>query len=103
MLIFNTTLHIEDSIHNECLEYLIQVYIPQSLSGNLLEQPSLARIERQHEESGISYAMQFKTHDIDSLNKWADEIGEYLQQQLVEKFGNKVTGFATLLEEIPLQ
>lgn len=103
MLIFNTTLHLEDSIHDECLEYLKSEYIPKSLVGNFLEQPSLARIERQHEESGISYALQFRTKDIDSLNKWAEEVGKYVQQQLTEKFGNKVNGFATLMEEIPLK
>lgn len=102
MLIFNTTLHLEDSVHDECLEFLKKVYIPRSLEGSFLEQPSLARIEKLHEESGVSYALQFKTSDIDTLNQWADEVGEFLQQQLTELFGNKVTGFATLLEEIPL-
>lgn len=102
MLIFNTTFHVDDSIHDECLSYLKEVYIPQSLAGDLLEQPSLARIENRHGEGGLSYALQFKTKDRDTLNEWAARVGESVQRQLTDKFGNKISGFSTLLEEIPL-
>ncbi len=102
MLIFNTTLHIDDSIHDDCLKYLREEYIPESLVGKLVGQPSLARIESRHEENGVSYAMQFKTQNIESLNKWIEETGGRLQKELTDKFGSKVSGFVTLLEEIPL-
>lgn len=102
MLIFNTTLHLDDSIHNECLIFLKERYIPQAISNKMLEQPTLARIEAQHEKHGVSYAMQFKTQNIDILNNWAATIGEKLSEELNNKFGNKVAGFVTLLEEIPL-
>lgn len=102
MLIFNTTLHLDDSVHDECLEYIKKTYIPRSLEHNLLEQPSLSRIESRYEESGLSYALQFKAKDMDMLNKWAEVIGDTLQEELTARYGNKVTGFVTLLEEIPL-
>lgn len=102
MLIFNTTLHLDDSVHDECLIFLKEIYIPQAISNGLLEQPSLARIDAQHEEHGISYAMQFKTENIDTLDKWAATTGEALSRKFNEKFGAKVAGFVTLLEEIPL-
>lgn len=102
MLIFNTTLHLEDAIHDECLSFLKTFYIPKALESGLLSQPSLAKIERQHEESGVSYAMQFKTEDIDVLNRWAGETGEGLSVELNKRFGTKVGGFVTLLEEVSL-
>ncbi len=102
MLIFNTTLHLDDSVHDECLKYIKEVYIPQALAGDMLEQPSLARIDSHHEESGVSYAIQFKAQNIEILNKWAEKKGERLQNELTLKFDNKVSGFITLLEEIPL-
>lgn len=102
MLIFNTTLHLEDAIHDECLSFLKNFYIPKAMESGLLSQPSLAKIERQHEESGVSYAMQFKTEDIDVLNRWAGETGEGLSAELNKRFGTKVGGFVTLLEEVSL-
>ncbi|SHE56074.1 DUF4286 family protein [Dysgonomonas macrotermitis] len=102
MLIFNTTLHLDDSIHDECLLFLKDVYIPSALESGLLQSPSLARIDAQHEEHGVSYAMQFKTTDLDTLDNWAGSTGEKLQKELQKRFGTKVAGFVTLLEEIPL-
>lgn len=103
MLIFNTTLHVDDSVHDECLEYLKENYIPCAVSDGLLTEPALARIDSLHEVSGISYAVQFKTLNKNTLNKWAENTGSKLQRELGDKFGNKVSGFSTILEEIPLR
>lgn len=102
MLIFNTTLHLDDSIQNECLDYLKNRYIPLAIESGLLVSPSLARIESQHEESGASYAMQFKVDNLDVLAVWGDETGELLQSEMTNRFGTKVAGFVTFLEEIAL-
>lgn len=102
MLIFNTTLHVEDEVHEEFISFLKTFYIPQAVENALLNQPSLAKIERQHEENGVSYALQFKTKDIDTLNEWAEKTGENLSFEMNKRFGTKVGGFVTLLEEISL-
>lgn len=102
MLIFNTTFHVEDGLQDEFIGFLKTIYVPQALVSNLLVEPSLAKIDRQHEESGVSYALQFKTDNIDTLNKWVEQTGENLSLEMSKKFGIKVGGFATLLEEILL-
>lgn len=103
MIIFNTTFHIDDSIHDDCLDYIKNVYIPKSLEDELLEQPSLSKIESQHKERGVNYALQFKSNSVDELNEWKERVGEGLQVELSNKYGDKVMGFVTLLEEIPLK
>lgn len=102
MLIFNTTFHVEEGLQDEFIDFLKAIYIPRALDSKLLVQASLAKIDRQHEESGVSYALQFKTDNIDTLNKWAEQTGENLSLEMGEKFGTKVGGFVTLLEEILL-
>lgn len=102
MLIFNTTLHLDDSIHDQCLLYIKDKYIPQAIAGGLLHDPSLSRIESQHEEHGVSYAMQFKVENFDTLDNWASTVGEILKAEMNNRFGTKVAGFVTLMEEIPL-
>lgn len=102
MLIFNTTFHVADGLEDEFIGFLKAIYVPQALESNLLIQATLAKIDRQHEESGVSYALQFKTEDIDTLNKWVEQTGEKLSEKMGAKFGTKVGGFVTLLEEISL-
>lgn len=102
MLIFNTTLHVEDAVQDEFIDFLKGYYVPLSLKSGLLSNATLSKIERQHEESGVSYALQFKTNGIDTLNKWVEETGEGLSLEMSRRFGTKVGGFVTLLEEISL-
>jgi len=103
MLIFNTTFHTDNDVHDEYLNYMRQVYIPQSLDSGFLLEPRLARIHAQHEQSGISYSLQFKVKNIDTLNFWLSNGGNNLHEKMVIKFGNKVAGFVTVMEEIGIE
>ena len=46
--------------------------------------------------------MQFHTQDTTSLNQWLQQEGRALQQELVDRYQEKIVGFSTLLEEIAL-
>lgn len=102
MLIFNTTFHIEDGVHNECITFLKDVYIPESINGGFLLEPRFAKIHSQHELSGCSYSLQFYVKNIETLNHWLTGGETLLQQKLKASFGEKVLGFVTVMEEVKL-
>ncbi|GHV48780.1 hypothetical protein FACS1894181_05530 [Bacteroidia bacterium] len=54
------------------------------------------------DDSSESYAVQFHSADMDTLTDWMEREGEAIHRALSEKFGNKMLGFSTLLEEIEL-
>lgn len=102
MIIFNTTFHIEDNIHEDFIDFLKKTYIPFATQSGFLHQPRLALIHRQHEENGVSYSLQFHVKNTDTLNHWFDTDGQTLQKEIVKQFGNKAMGFITLMEEVSL-
>jgi hypothetical protein len=102
MLIFNTTFHVENSEHDAYLDFIRTTYIPKALENGLIKDPALAKVHANHGETGVSYALQFRAESIEILNEWAEKTGENLSKELVSKFGNKVAGFATLLEEVEI-
>lgn len=102
MIIFNTTFHVGDDVHDDCLLFFRNTYIPQAVNSGFLFDPRLALIHAQHEENGVSYSLQFKVKNVETLNHWLASDGQKLQTMLAEQFGNKVLGFITLLEEIPI-
>ena len=53
-------------------------------------------------EKTNSYAIQFHVKNIDTLNLWIENEGRGISQKLIDRFGRKVVGFTTLLEEIDL-
>lgn len=102
MIIFNTTFHADDDVNTAFLQFIKESYIPIAGSSGFLLNPRLSLIHRQHEEGGVSYSLQFYVKNTDTLNHWFSIEGNNLQEQLTKRFGNKVMGFVTILEEIEL-
>lgn len=102
MIIFNTTFHVEDEVCDDYIRFIKETYVIRAVNSGFLYEPRFARIHAQHEESGTSYSLQFKVKNVDTLNHWYATEGEALQKELTARFGNKVLGFVTLLEEISL-
>jgi hypothetical protein len=103
MIVYNTTFHIDNDILDDVLSYLITDFIPGVTAGGFLHQPYLRRILQTNEDAGESYAVQFHVKNIDTLNYWLEKEGNIIHQALIDRFGNKVVGFTTLLEEIDLE
>jgi hypothetical protein len=99
MIVYNITLHIDKKILDEALIYLKKIYIPEITAGGILVQPSLRRVMHTADE-GESYAVQFHAADTDVLKDWMCRKGEAIHRALATRFGEKITGFTTLLEEI---
>lgn len=102
MLIFNTTFHVDDNVKEAFIDFMKLIYIPQSTNSGFLHEARFAKIRPQHEQNGSSYALQFKVKNSETLNYWLSEGGLLLQQQMTAKFGNRASGFITILEEIDL-
>lgn len=100
MIVYNTTYHVEKEVQDECLEFLKQQYIPQAMSSGFLLKPCLRRVMFTEPEDGISFAIQFHVKNVDTLNYWLESEGKAIQQVLVNRFGQKIAGFSTLLEEL---
>jgi hypothetical protein len=101
MIVYNTTFHVEDEILAESINYLKSEYIPFAVRSGLLIQPVLLRV-LQDAEAGTGLCVQFRVQDQDTLHNWVRQDGMELQRKLAERFGNKMPGFSTLLEEINL-
>jgi Domain of unknown function (DUF4286) len=100
MIVYNTTFHIERDILDESLEYLKKSYIPKAMSSGFLHQPCLRRVMHTEPGEGSSFSVQFHVKNMDTLNFWLQSEGNTLHQDLVKRFGHKIAGFSTLLEEI---
>lgn len=103
MIIYNTTFHMEEEIREECLRYLKKEYIPQASGSGFLRMPKLMRVMTAPEESGASYSLQFRVKNVETLQYWLEQEGTALQHTLTRRFGQKLAGFTTLLEEITLE
>ena len=100
MIVYNTTFHIENDILDESLDYLKKQYIPKAIESGFLLHPCLRRVMQTDAGEGFSFSVQFHVKNIDTLNFWLQNEGGHLHRALVARFGHKIAGFSTLLEEI---
>lgn len=100
MIVFNTTFHVDEVIHEEFIEYMLQKYIPMATKSGLLTSPRLSRVFGKEEDEGYSFAMEFTVSDLVTLERWNVSESETIHAPLLEKFKEKLIGFSTIMETI---
>ncbi|MDR2970111.1 MAG: DUF4286 family protein [Tannerellaceae bacterium] len=102
MIIYNITFHVENEALTKYLRYLKTTYIPKATKSALLYEPCLRKILHDVPAEGTNLAVQFRAKDVDTLNYWLEKEGRFLHEDIAERFGSKVAGFSTLMEEMDL-
>lgn len=103
MFIYNSTFHCDITCHIEFVNWIRQEYIPRALTHKGLTEPRLARIFGEDDLSGRNISIQFKTPDLETLSDWYNKCGVDILRDLEKKFGNKVAGFSTIMEELDIE
>ena len=102
MIICNTTYHVDCSISGEFIDWIKEHYLPQALVGNIVSQPRLCRLMG-HNEGGVCLALQLQAPTLSILQQWNQKVGKLLHEELTGHFGDKVAGFTTFMEVIPVE
>ena len=100
MIVFNTTFHVDEALHEEFIEYMLQHFIPMSIRSGLLRSPRLARVYGKEGEEGYSYAMEFTAADLETLERWNTEESKDVYTPLLAKFKEKLAGFSTIMQTV---
>jgi DNA-directed RNA polymerase beta' subunit len=98
MFIYNVTITLEDSIHNEWLKWMKEVHIPDVMRTELFIDNKICKLIT--EELETTYAIQYTFREMEDLNKYQKEFAAKLQQEHKEKFKDKFAAFRTILEII---
>lgn len=100
MIVFNTTFHVDEGIHEEFIEYMLQKFIPMATRSGLLTSPRLARVFGKEGDEGYSYAMEFVATDIVALERWNTNESQAVHAPLLEMFKEKLIGFSTIMQTV---
>ena len=99
MIIYNVTLNIEESIHNEWLIW-IKTHIPQVLATGKFVEARLTRVLIEEEMGGVTYSIQYKAKNRRDLEDYYTNYADKLRQDGLKKFAGKMLAFRTELELI---
>ncbi|MBT4917838.1 MAG: DUF4286 family protein [Flavobacteriaceae bacterium] len=99
MIIYNVTVNIEESIHDEWLEW-IKNHIPQVLATGKFIDARLTKVLVEEEMGGTTYAIQYKAKSREVLESYYQNDAADLKQEGFIKFADKMLAFRTELEII---
>ncbi|TAL61921.1 MAG: DUF4286 family protein [Nitrospirae bacterium] len=98
MFIYNVTVTLEDSIHDEWLRWMKDVHIPHVMQTGFFVENRICKLLTEEKET--TYAIQYTFRGMDDLHKYQKEHAPRLQQDHKEKFKDKFAAFRTILEII---
>ena len=99
MIIYNVTVNIDDSVHNEWLTW-IKEHIPQVLATGKFTEAKLTKVLVEEEMGGQTYSIQYRAHSREALEDYYANHAEQLRQDGLKKFADKMLAFRTELEVV---
>ena len=98
-IIYNVTVNIDHSVHDEWLEWMKTKHIPDVMSTGFFLENKICKI-LVDEESGVSYSIQYTCADMSDLQEYQKQHAPRLQKEHSKKYKDKFVAFRTLLEVV---
>lgn len=99
MIIYNVTINVEESIHNQWIMWMQKEHIPMMLDTKKFTRALMTRVMVEEDMGGFTYSVQYFVKDKATLQKYKDEDANRLQQES-KPFAGKFVAFRTELEVI---
>lgn len=99
MIIYNVTINIEESVHDEWLRWMKEKHIPAVMATGYFLENRFCRVLVE-EESGKTYSVQYTCASMADLEEYRLKEAPRLQKEHTERFRDKFVAFRTLLESV---
>ncbi|MGH2574454.1 MAG: DUF4286 family protein [Ignavibacteria bacterium] len=100
MIVYSVTVNVDESIHEECLEWMTTKHIQEVLDTGCFKEGKVYRILSPEPDEGISYTIQYVCNNLEDYERYQIEYAALLQSEHKEKFGSKFTAYRTVMEKI---
>jgi hypothetical protein len=99
MIIYNETFVVEETIHQEWLQWMQQQHIPAALATGCFENHKILAVLDSPNE-GVTYCIQYLTADMENYNRFAAQHAHQLHSLHHQQFENRYVLFNSLMQEL---
>jgi len=97
MIIYNVTVNIDDSAHDQWLKW-IKEHIPQVLATGKFKEAKLTKVLVEEDMGGQTYSIQYRAYSRKTLEAYYKEDANRLRTVGAKLFADKMLAFRTELE-----
>ena len=100
MIIYNVTINIDDSVHDDWLDWMKTKHIPDMLATKKFTEAKMCKVLVEEEMGGTTYSIQYRTENRETLERYYQEDANKMRTEGNQLFANKFVAFRTELEII---
>ena len=100
MILYNVTINIDDTVHDQWLNWMQEKHIPEVLATGKFSAARMVKVLVEEEMGGTTYATQYTTDSKATLDKYYQEDAPRLREEGQRLFPDKMMVFRTELEVI---
>lgn len=100
MYIYNVTINIDQSAHDEWVLWMKEMHIPDMLATGKFTKARMVKVLVEEEMGGTTYSVQYFTDSKHTLERYYQEDADRLRQEAFKLFADKFVAFRTELEII---
>ena len=99
MVLYNVTVSIDETIHEDWLHWMRTVHIPDVMRTGLFLESRISRIHAE-EQGGLSFAITYLAASFEDMTLYQENHASRLQQDHNARYAGKFAAFRTYLELI---
>ena len=99
MYIYNVTINIEESVHDEWLTWM-ETHIPEVLETGRFLSAKMTQVLVEEDMGGVTYSIQYTAKTREDLDNYYKHDAPKLRSDGMKKFADKMVAFRTELKVI---
>jgi hypothetical protein len=100
MIIYNVTIKVQASIHQQWLIWLKAEHIPAILNTSCFTHSTILQLLETDESEGPTYAIQFHTESKAQYNRYLELFSNELRKKSYEKWGDQFIAFSSVMQVV---
>tara|TARA_B100000683_G_scaffold168219_1_gene162159 strand:+ start:3474 stop:3782 length:309 start_codon:yes stop_codon:yes gene_type:complete len=99
MIIYNVTCNVEKEILQDWIQWMIEIHIPDVMQTGFFLEANINKVISSN-DAGTTYAIAYSCESMKKLHEYQIKFSAELQKKHMERYGEKVVAFRTILELI---
>ena len=100
MIIYNVTINVDESIHDQWMDWMTEKHIPEMLNTGKFTKALMSQVLVEEDLGGVTYSVQFSCRSREILEAYYKNEAEAMRREGFELFGNKFGAFRTELRVV---
>lgn len=98
MFVYNVTIKMNWSIHNNWLQWMKEEHMPEMIATGCFTKYQLLRLLEVDDEEGPTYAAQYYAESKAFYNQYIEQFSTLQREKGIKKWGNQFIAFRSLMQ-----